>query len=123
MQIQVRVECAPQGRDGTPIRTEVLADGMRRHTLSDGQVYEEDGPRFRLEYLSYMPKTTYSRDIAIFGVAERKQLFEAWCYACGALRTYAFIKVVAVEDLATGQRYSGEGLREALGGEPPSPRP
>lgn len=49
------------------MRTEVLADGTRRHTMSDGQVYEEGGPNYRLEYQSVFPEDTYTRDIAIFG--------------------------------------------------------
>ena len=90
---------------------------MRRHTLADGQVYEEGGPNFRLEYKSGFPGETYARDIAIFGLAERKHLFEAWCYVYNALRTYAFCKVVSLEQIATGKRYSGEELRQIMGGE------
>jgi hypothetical protein len=34
-----------------------------------------------------------------------------------ALRSYAFSKVVSLEEIATGKHYSGEELREILGGE------
>ncbi|MBX9871565.1 MAG: hypothetical protein K2X75_06165 [Burkholderiaceae bacterium] len=112
-----RIEATLPGEGGTPVRTEFLADGVRRHTLADGRIFEEDGPKFRLEYQSVFPGETYSRDIAIFGLAEPKHLFEAWCYVYNALRTYAFSKVVSLEEVATGKCYSGEELRELLGGE------
>lgn len=97
--------------------TESLPAGGRRHTMAYGQVYEEDGPKFQLEYLSDLPGGTYSRRISIFGLAERKDLFEAWCFVYDAKRTYAFSKVVSLEELATGKRYSGEEMRKAMGGE------
>ncbi|KRB97591.1 hypothetical protein ASE11_11990 [Hydrogenophaga sp. Root209] len=64
-----------------------------------------------------MPGETYSRRIAIFGFAERKDLLEAWCFVYNALRTYSFSKVVSLEELATGKRYSGEEMRKAMSGE------
>lgn len=117
-----RIEATPLGEGGTPVRTEVLPDGMRRHTLADGQIYEEDGPSFRLEYQSVFPGETYLRSIAIFGLDERKHLFKAWCYVYKAVRTYAFSKVVSLEEIATGKRCSGEELREIMGGKSPPDR-
>ena len=97
--------------------TEALPAGGRRHTMADGQVYEEDGPNFQLEYQSDLYGEPYSRRIAIFGLADRRDLFEAWCFVNNAKRTYAFSKVVSLEELATGKRYSGEEMRKAMGGE------
>jgi hypothetical protein len=87
--------------------------------MADGQIYEEDGPRFRLEYRTGFHDETYSRDIAIFGLAEQKHLFEAWCYVYKAVRTYAFHKVASLEQIATGKRFTGEEMREIMGGEAP----
>lgn len=109
------------GARGTPVRTELLPGGMRRHTLADGRVLEEEGPWFRLEYQSVFPGETYFRDISIFGLAQEKHLFEAWSHSQNALRTYAFSKVHSLEELATGERVTGEQLRELMGGEHPPP--
>lgn len=114
------VDATVAGDGGTPVRTEMLPDGVRRHTLADGKIYEEDGPKFRLEYQSLFPGETYSRNIAIFGLAERKHLFEAWCYVYNALRCYSFSKVASLEEIATGKRYSGEELRKIMGGKLPT---
>ena len=59
---------------------------------------------------------TYTRDIAIFGLDEREHLFRAWCYTFNALCTYAFGKVVCREQIATGQRVSGEEVCLRTGG-------
>jgi len=112
-----RIEATQPGEDGTPVRTEFLSDGMRRHTMADGQVFEENGPVFRLEYQSAFPGETYKREIAIFGLANnRPHLFEAWCFVYKALRTYAFRDVVSLENIATGQRWTGEEMRRLMGG-------
>jgi hypothetical protein len=105
------------------VHTEVLPDGSRRHTMGDGQVYEEDGPKFRMVYQSVFVGDTYTREIAIFGLNESKHLFQAWCYVYNAMRSYAFSKVVRLEEIASGASYTGEELRIILGGEhPPSRR-
>lgn len=105
------------GTRGTPVRTELMPNGMRRHTLADGRVVEEDGPWFRLEYQSVFPGETYFRDISIFGLAKEKHLFEAWSHAHNAMHTYAFSKVHSLEEIATGDKVTGEQLRELMGGE------
>ena len=112
-----RIEATPPGEGGTPVRTEVLPGGMRRHTLADGRIYEEDGPCYRLEYQSIIPGETYVRSIAIFGLAEEKHLFKAWCYVYKALRTYAFSKVVSLGEIESGKRVTGEESRELMRGE------
>lgn len=105
------------GNDGKPLTTVTLANGMRRHTMSDGRVFEEDGPVFRMEYMSYVTTDKpYTRDIAVFGLANKKHLFEAWCYTYNALRTYAFCKVVSFEEIETGIKLTGEELRVHMGG-------
>ena len=114
-----RIEATPPGQGGTPVSTELRAGGMRRHTMADGELLEEDGPSFRMEYQSTIPGETYTRDIAIFGLDEREHLFKAWCYTYNALRTYAFSKVVCLEEIATGQRVTGEELRVHMGGAKP----
>lgn len=122
-----RIQSTLPGEGGTPLRTEVLADGTRRHHMSDGKVFEEDGqPYFRLEYQSVFAKAfpgeTYTREISIFGLAEQPHLFNAWCYTYNALRSYAFCKVVTLEEIATGERVSGEELRVLMGGSHPPNR-
>lgn len=117
-----RINSTPPGEGGTPLRTVVLAGGMRQHTMADGRVLEEDGPNFKMEYKSYMPGDTYMRDIALFGLAEDKHLIEAWCYVYKALRTYAFSKIISLEEIATGKKLTGEELREHMGGEHPMNR-
>lgn len=95
--------------------------------MADGKVFEEDGhPNFRLVYESAFarvcPGENYTRDISIFGLAEQPHLFNAWCYTYNALRSYAFCKVVSIEEIATGERISGEELRLLMGGTLPPPK-
>lgn len=104
------------GEDGAPLKTEALPNGSRLHHMADGRIFEEDGPTFLLEYATGFPDATYTRYISIFGLAEREHLFEAWCYPFNVFRTYAFWKVVSLEEIATGQRITGEELRVLMGG-------
>lgn len=96
--------------------TTLLPDGVRQHHMADGQIFRESGPKFRMEYQSAVPDETYVREIAIFGLADSPHLFEAWCYVYNALRTYAFSKVVSMEIMATGEKITGDELRERMGG-------
>lgn len=111
-----KIEGIEPGENGSPLSTEVGPDGARRHFMADGRTFVEDGPKFRLEYQSLFPGKTYKRDIAVFGLAEETHLFEAWCFVYGALRKYAFAKVVSIEALPIGERITGEEMRVLMGG-------
>lgn len=116
------MERSAHGRERNVASTELLPDGGRCHTLHDGRKFEENGPDFRIEYQSFMPGDTFTRDVAIFGLARgRPDLFEAWCFVADDFRTYAFRKTIKVEEIhGTGQA-SGVELCERMGGtlEPP----
>jgi len=108
---------SPKGRPRNVVATEVRPDGSRRHTLQDGRQFEESGPDFRLEYQSFFPGTTYTREISIFGLAAgRPDLFEAWCYVADDFRTYAFRKTVSVVELHGPHSVTGAELCKWMGG-------
>lgn len=113
-----RIAQTKPGEGGTPLHTAILEDGTKRHTMADGRVFEEAGPSYLLTYQSFMPDSTYTREISIFGLSpDNKHLFEGWCYVYNALRTYAFDKVVSLTEISTGTELSGEELRNLMKGE------
>lgn len=112
-----RITETPPGEGGTPLKTTVMSDGSRFHVMADGRKLQEDGPDFRLVYQSVFQGSTYTRDIAIFGLGAEPHLFNAWCYTYNAERSYAFSKVVSLTEIATGETVTGAQLRKIMGGE------
>jgi hypothetical protein len=104
--------------NGTPIKSEVLADGRTVHLLEDGRKITVSQPNYRLEYQSTWigaePDETYDVNIAFVGLSLVEGFYEAWNFDMGKLRSYSFTKTHRIVHLVSGEIFTGEELRGLL---------